>query len=103
MINLNHSEYIFLSQFECGKTQNIEIKIRRKLYFLDIDKNVDSAFIELYDRKGANRQSFSKYNANLHYARVNPTAILDRGFFENIAKIQAAQTIYAQYKDILNY
>ena len=47
--NLNH-EIIFLSNFEYGKTQNIEIKVGRKTLMLDVDKNKNSAFLDVYEK-----------------------------------------------------
>ena len=38
MINLNN-EYIYLWQYSNGRHQNIEVRLGRKLYLVDIYKN----------------------------------------------------------------
>lgn len=90
-INLNHEKYVKLGNFACGKTQNIELKIGRKTYMLDIDKNACSARLDFYNKKNSDRNNYSKYgNADLHSVTVLNNAWLDKEFFANIAEIESA-------------
>ena len=98
--NLNH-EIIFLSTFEYGKTQNIEIKVGRKTLMLDVDKNKNSAFIDVYEKKSNDRRSYSKYGSNLHSVLVKSNAIIDRNFIEKIQEIEKAQNLLKKFKNIL--
>ena len=98
--NLNH-EIIFLSNFEYGKTQNIEIKVGRKTLMLDVDKNKNSAFIDVYEKKSNDRKSYSKYGSNLHSVWVKSNAIIDRDFIGKIQEIEKAQNLLNKFKNIL--
>lgn len=97
MLNLNHS-VLSLRDLPFGKTQNFEIKIGRKTYLCDIDKNSASVCVELFDKVPGKRENFSKYAANLHSVYVKPDAVLDRDFFEHIAEIEAAQRVINRYR-----
>lgn len=103
MLNLN-KELVFLSKFENGKTQNIECRLGRCLYFIDIEKNAANAHIHFYKKIKKNRNDFSKYDANskLYSIRIKNDALLDREFFENIAEIAKAQHIADKYSQILS-
>ena len=98
MKNLN-KELIFISDYNFGKTQNEVIKIGRKLYYIDIDKNSNSTFVNVYDYS-KDRESFSKYEANLHFVFVENNSILDREFFKNIIEIEKATRILSKFKFI---
>lgn len=97
MLNLNNS-MLSLRDLPFGKTQNLELKIGRKTYLCDIEKDSSSAFVELFDKLPGKRENFSKYDANLHSAHVKPDAVLDRDFFEHIAEIEAAQRVISRYR-----
>ena len=98
--NLNH-EIIFLSNFEYGTTQNVEIKVGRKTLMLDVDKSKFSAYIEVYEKKSNDRKSYSKHGSNLHCVWVKSKAIIDRDFIENIQEIEKAQNFLNKFKNIL--
>ena len=98
--NLNH-DIIFLSSFEYGKTQNIEIKVGRETLMLDVDKNKISVHVEVYAKKSNDRKSYSKYGSDLHCGWVKPDAIIDRNFIENIREIEKAQNLLKKFKNIL--
>ena len=100
MLNLNNS-MLSLRDLPFGKTQNLELKIGRKTYLCDIDKNSASAFVELFDKAPGKRENFSKYDANYHSAHVKPDALLSRDFFEHIAEIESAQRVIKQYRYVL--
>ena len=96
-INLNH-ELLFVGDFPYGKTQNIEVKLGRKNYMVDIDRNSNSAMIDFYHKKGEDRNSYSKYGTDSTLAiKVDSKALLDRDFFEHIEEIGAAQRIYDRF------
>lgn len=102
MVNLN-KDGLFLGGFHYGQTQNVEVKLGRKIYMLDVDKYVHSAFVEFYRKVSADRQSYSKYDreADLVIVMVQPDAVLTRDFFENIREIKKAQDCYIRYERIL--
>lgn len=87
VINLNHG-CIFLSRFNCGHTQRVEVKVGRKKYLIDVKKDVLSAFVEMYPKIPANK---SKYSVELLMVHFRPDAILDRKIIENFKKIEDAQ------------
>lgn len=101
IINLN-KQNVFIAEMPFGKTQNIECRLGRKLYMLDVDKNARTVHISFYRRLNSEREKYSKYEpaAQCDAVTVAKKAILDRKFFENIHKISAAQRIcnmYAEY------
>ena len=105
IFDLNH-ERLFIGSLPCGKTQNIVARLGRQLYYIDVDKNGASALVELYKKIGTDRTKQSKYEprSNIHRVFVKPDVMLDREFFENIAKIQEAQRICSEYGRVLrNY
>lgn len=92
-INLNQ-EWLYLSTLQNGMTQNIELKIGRKIYLCDIEKCNEYACIEMYDRVDKDRTKFSKYGGvNLHWVNVKSNAYLTRKFFEYFIKISEAQKL----------
>lgn len=104
MINLNH-EFIRVSTFEYGKTQNIECKLGRQMFLLDVNKDNACTRLDFYKMVGTDRKSFSKYSAGAENASVTVKndAVLDRHFFENIKKIAEAQMIVTRNNDKLYY
>lgn len=101
IVNLNNTD-IYLCCFPCGKTQNIKIKIGRKLYYLDIDKNGGSAFIDFYNYCKSDRKAFSKYDkeANRCGMWVGNDARLTKDFFENIYEIKKAAQLMEKYTQV---
>ena len=91
VINLNHSS-IFLSRFNYGHTQRVEVKVGRKTYLIDVKKDVLSAFVEMYPKTNK-----SKYDGGLSMVVFEPDAILDRKIMENFKKIGDAQAILTRY------
>lgn len=102
MVNLN-KEGLYMSLFPYGKTQNVEVRIGRKLYMVDVDRNALSTNIDFYRKVSADRQSYSKYDreADLVIVMVQPDARLGRDFFENIREIKKAQDCCRRYERIL--
>ena len=102
-INLNHDSFN-IGELDYGSTQNIEIKIGRKIYLCDVNKNRNYAFIQVYNKPSNDRKSFSKYSdgANLHCVSVKPDAHLKKDFFENIAMLEKAQSLYDTYGQVLD-
>ena len=101
MINLNHGELLVVERFSFGKTQNIEVKLGRKIYLVDIDRNVASAFISFYPKQSNERTAYSKYSGEIESVFVNNTACLDREFFENIKVIEKAQKTITRFQRYL--
>lgn len=102
MINLN-KESIYISDYESGRTQNIEVRLGRKLYLVDIDKSSNSTFIDFYKKEGTDRGAYSKYGVDdsVLGVQVKNDAMLDRSFFEHIKEIYDAQRIYSKFSSIL--
>lgn len=102
MVNLN-KEGLYMSLFPYGKTQNVEVRIGRKLYMVDVDRNAHSAYVELYKRVAADRETYSKYSfdADMVGITVKPDAVLTREFFEEIKEISKAQITCKAYFMIL--
>ena len=97
MINLNY-EYIKIKDYPNGRTQNIEVKLGRKLYMLDIDKCANYVHIDFYKKMNKDRGKYSKYGVEgVLYVEVRENAILERGFFENIQDIKKAQDIRRKF------
>ena len=98
--NLNEgAAWIKIGDFEYGKTENIEVKIGKKFYILDIDKDHLSSHLEFYKKLGKDRSKYSKYDkdAGRISVEVKNDAYLSRTFFEDIKKISEAQDIYKKY------
>ena len=91
IINLNHGS-IFLSKFDYGHTHRVEIKLGRKKYLIDVNKDVISAFVEMYPKTDK-----SKYSTDLVMVHFEPDAMLDRRIMENFKKIADAQTTLHTY------
>lgn len=101
MINLN-KDILFIGNFEYGKTQNIECRLGRKLYLIDIDKNVNTTCLHFYKKMDTDRNKHSKYDVSESYRIiVKNEALLDKNVFKNIAEIEKAQFITSQYRDVL--
>lgn len=99
MTNLNKT-IILISNFPYGETQNEIIKVGRKLYYMDIDKNSNSTLIEIYNYK-KDRVSMSKYMADLSLVFVKNDAIIDRDFIENIKDIEKARKTLVRFNDVV--
>lgn len=91
IINLNHGS-IYLGNFENGHTHRVEIKLGRKSYLIDVDKDNISAFVEMYPKTDK-----SKYSTDLVMVHFKPDAILYREIFENFKAIEDAQRILHKY------
>lgn len=101
MINLN-KEFLNIGKLPNGKTQNIEIKIGRKLYYVDVDKNCESACIDFYKKIGTDRKNQSKYGVDgVLGVFVKIDALLGRDFFEEIEDIDKAQKIYRKWGNVI--
>lgn len=102
MYNFNH-DYIFISKFPNGATQYIECNIGQKLYYLDIFKNSNRTWIQLYRRTTKNRYDQSKYDASseLHSVHVKNDAMIGREFLEHIEEIENAERITEYWEDVL--
>ncbi len=101
MINLN-KESVFVAEMPFGKTQNIECRLGRRLYMIDVDKNACTVHVSFYRRLNSDREKYSKYDpaAQCCMVTVAQKAILDRKFFKNIYTISTAQCVchlYAEY------
>lgn len=103
--NKSHLDFINIGNFKYGWTQNIEIKIGRKLYLMDVKKDCSSCWIEVYRKLNKDRKKYSKYDprAKATCIRVENNAVLDYRFFENIHEIERVQNTYFNYKDILKF
>ncbi len=103
IINLNHHNFN-LSTLPFGKTQNIRVKIGRKIYLIDIDKNALNITIDIYNEISKNRNTFSKYSekANLKSLKLVKNCLLTRDLIENIDKLQKAIELVEKYKRDLN-
>lgn len=101
IVNLNKTD-IYLNGFQCGKTQNVKIKIGRKLFLLDIDKNSNSSCIDFYNYCKSDRKAFSKYDKEANNCRVfvENNAILTKEFFENIYEIEKAARLMEKYTQV---
>lgn len=98
MINLN-KELLNINKYPSGLTRNIEIKLGRKYFLLDINKNAIYTNIDFYHK--ANKSKYGDKN-NVLGLRIKSDAILNRSFFENIAEIKRAQNIVDRFKQILD-
>lgn len=104
MINLN-KESVFIAEMPFGKTQNIECRLGRNLYMIDVDKNACTVHVSFYRRLNRDREKYSKYDpaAQCCMVTVAQKAILDRKFFKNIYTISTAQCVCNRYAEYLRY
>lgn len=103
VVNFNEKyKTINLANLPNGKNQNIEIKIGRSFYMLDIDKNCLDCSIHMYKKAHKDRNKYSKYGNMIGSIRVKNNAILEKNVFENIKEIEKAQETIKKYKSILN-
>lgn len=101
-INLNHGESLFLHELPFGTTQ-IEIRLGRKIFMADVEKNQLSASIDFCQKLNNDRKKYSKYEAMIAGpVFVRNDAMLDRHFFEDIKAIDEAQRIQRKYNMILD-
>lgn len=104
MLNLNDPlNSIRVKDFECGRTQNIEVRIGRRLYMVDVIKTEMISYVELYRKVCSDRTKYSKYEpkAKMVSAKVKSNACLHKDFFENLQELKKAQDIYSKYGDVL--
>lgn len=104
IINLNDIlGRVDISKLPCGKNQNIEVRIGRKLYMVDVDKNMLYAHIDFYKKVKADRKKYSKYDpeAEMLSVTVRNDVRLGKNFFENIEEISKAQTVYDCFGNLL--
>lgn len=90
MYNLNHTS-IKLKDFPLGKTYNIELKIGREYYYLDVDKNACATRIDFYKRTAPTRHAQSKYadESERCGVYVRPNAVITRGFLYDLPEFCA--------------
>lgn len=101
--NFNHKDYVSISKFPNGSTQNIECKIGQKQYYMDIHKTTDGTWIELYRKTAKNRSDQSKYDtkSELHSVYVQNDAIVGRKFMEHIEEIENAVSVVRFWNNVL--
>lgn len=97
MLNLNE-RYLDVKRLGFGKTQNIEVKLGRRFYYVDVNKNQDSAVIDFYPKTTKSRNDQSKYSGGVLGVSVKPEAALGREFFEDIKQIKAAQEVMFKWR-----
>lgn len=103
-VNLNH-ENLKLALLPYGKTQNIELKIGKKLYYCDIDKGVNFATLDFYKKICSDRTKQSKYGGTsiVLGLQVKSGSVLSRFFFEDIKDIEKAGRIYRNYHRMVKF
>ena len=103
IINLNHRDFD-LTTLPMGKSQNIRVKVGRKIYLMDVDKNALSITIDIYNELSKKRNAFSKYSevANLKSLTLAVDCRLSRDLIENFAKLEKAVSLVKKYKRDLN-
>jgi hypothetical protein len=103
IINLNHRDFN-LSTLPMGKTQNIRVKVGRKIYLMDADKSALSITVDIYNELSKKRNTFSKYSekANLKSLRLVKNCLLSRDLVENFAELQKAIELVKKYKSDLD-
>lgn len=95
VLNFNHQTSLNLQKLQNGLNTFIVKKGQKKLYFLEIDKNCDGAFIQRYDFKNA---TYSKYSGvNLCGDVFSNNLVIDYDFIANLDKISNAKTILHKY------
>ena len=104
IINLNDIlGRVDVSALPYGKNQNIEVRIGRKLYMVDVDKDALLAHLDFYKKVKSDRTKYSKYDpeAEMVSVTVRNDVRLDKNFFENIEEISKAQTVYVRFGNFL--
>lgn len=103
IINLNHSNFD-LRNLPMGKTQNIRVKVGRKIYLMDADKSALSITVDIYNEISKKRNTFSKYSkeADLKSLRLVTDCFLSRDLVENFAELEKALTLVEKYKKDLD-
>ena len=103
IINLNHRDFN-LSTLPTGKTQNIRVKVGRKIYLMDADKSALSITVDIYNELNKVRNTFSKYDekANLKSLTFVNDCILTRDLVENFAELENALALVKKYKSDLD-
>lgn len=99
MITLNLNKHTLLvEKFDFGKT-TIVVKIGRKKFYLDIDKNRIGYTLTLYNLVNKDRTKFSKYDekANAVMMTFNEYRLFDRNFFENMEQIQKSEQLLNKF------
>ena len=100
VFSLNDGYAIPLKSVRDGWTQGIIIRIGRKQYYVDIDKDAHSAFVQMYPY-AKDRASFSKYAGGCSSVSCKPDAILTREFFDHIAEIEKAQSVLRHFGSVV--
>ena len=103
IINLNHRDFN-LSTLPMGKSQNIRVKVGRKVYLMDADKSALSITVDIYNELSKKRNTFSKYSekANLKSLRLVKNCLLSRDLVENFAELEKALALVKKYKSDLD-
>ncbi len=103
-INLNHRDFD-LSTLPMGKTQNIRLKVGRKIYLMDTDKTALSITVDIYNEISKDRNTFSKYSekADLKSLTFVNDCILTRDLVENFAELEKAVSLVKEYKRDLDF
>ncbi len=103
IINLNHRDFD-LSTLPMGKSQNIRIKVGRKIYLMDADKTALSITVDIYNQISKVRNTFSKYDekANLKSLTFVNDCILTRDLVDNFVELEKAVSLVKKYKRDLN-
>lgn len=99
IINLNHRNF-HLRTLPMGKSQNIRLKVGRKFYLMDADKNALSITVDIYNELNKKRNSFSKYDekANLKSLTFVNNCILTRDLVDNFTELEKAVSLVKKYK-----
>lgn len=98
--NLN-KQSLYLNDLPNGKNQNLILKVGKKYYYCDINKNALDSFVEIYDYK-KDRKNFSKYNANRKsFFTKSNNFLLSKNIVENINEIIKAINILSKFDGIL--
>lgn len=99
IINLNHRDFN-LSTLPMGKSQNIRVKVGRKVYLMDADKSALSITVDIYNELSKKRNTFSKYDekANLKSLTLVNNCLLSRDLVENFAELEKAVSLIEKYK-----
>lgn len=92
ILNLNKGETLKIEELRNGKTQSIEVRLGRKLYYIDVDKHMTCASIDFYKKVCKDRTKQSKYDDNMIASAVfvKNSAVLGKTFFEHISEFEKA-------------
>lgn len=85
-----------LANLPYGWTQNIIIRVGRKQFYIDVRKDTDCAWVEMYPY-AADRSKISKYDQSYAIIKCKTRAYLTREFFENAHEIAKAQRLLAHF------